>query len=204
MNAESRRVSKTEGWGDWERLVVNGIYPLRRFLGGSDHSGVFLTEFQTENRPNAAIKFIPADPLQAEAQLVQWGAAATLSHPHLLRLFDVGRCQIGGRGFLFVVMEYADQTLAEILPKRALSPDEVRELLPPTLDALAFLHRNYLVHGQLKPSNLLVVNDQLKLSSDTIRPIGHSTVTVSRTSVYDPPELREEGPSAAGDVWGLE
>jgi serine/threonine protein kinase len=203
MSAEPRRVTKTEVWTGWESQVVNGVFPLRRFLGGSDHSAVFLTEYKAENLRDVAIKFVPADTLETEAQLVQWGAAATLSHPHLVRLFDVGRCQFGGRGFLFVVMEYAEQTLAQILPQRALSPDEVRELLLPTLDSLAFLHRNHLVHGQLKPSNFLVVNDQLKLSSDTVRPTGNSTSGIVMTSLYDPPELKDGVISTAGDMWGL-
>ena len=174
MSVEPRRVAKTEVWTDWESRVINGLFPLRRFLGGSDHSAVFLTEYKAENLPDAAIKFVPADTLHAEAQLVQWGTAATLSHPHLVRLFDVGRCQFGGRAFLYVVMEYAEQTLAQILPKRALSPEEALEMMLPTLDALTFLHQNSLVHGHLKPSNFLVVNDQLKLSSDTIRASGSS------------------------------
>jgi serine/threonine protein kinase len=123
--------------------------------------------------------------------------------PHLIRLFDVGRCQFKGRGFLFVVMEYAEQNLAQILPRRALTSNEARELLLPTLDALAFLHRNQLVHGQLKPSNLLVVNDQLKLASDSVRPIGNSANGSGGTSLYDPPELQNAGYSTAGDVWGL-
>jgi serine/threonine protein kinase len=203
MNAEPRRVTKTEFWTEWEGQVVNGIFPLRRFLGGSDHSVVFLTEFKAENLPDAAIKFVPADTLRTEDQLVQWGAAATLSHPHLMRIFDVGRCQLGGRGFLFVVTEYAEQTLAQILPKRALSPEEVREMLLPTLDTLAFLHGSHLAHCQLKPSNILVVNDQLKLASDTVRPTGHSTTSIPRTSFYDPPELQDGETSAAGDIWGL-
>src|SRR4030088_2468671 len=150
MSAEPRRVTKSEVWTEWESQIVNGVYPLRRFLGGSNHSAVFLTEYKAENLPAVAIKFVPADRLQTEDQLVQWGAATTLSHPHLIRLFDVGRCQFGGRGFLFVVMEYAEQTLAQILPQRALSPDEALEMLLPTLDALTFLHQNSLVHGQLK------------------------------------------------------
>jgi serine/threonine protein kinase len=203
MSAESRRVTKTEVWVGWENQVVNGVYPLRRFLGGSNHSSVFLTEYRAEGIPNAAIKLVPAGALETEAQLVQWGTAATLSHPHLLRLFDVGRCQLGGRGFLFVVMEYADQTLAQILPRRALSPDEVREMLLPSLAALAFLHRNNLVQGQLKPTNLLVVNDQLKLASDTIRSTGYLTGGILRASLYDPPELKDGEISTAGDVWGL-
>ena len=203
MSAEARRVTNAEVWTEWENRVVNGVFPLRRFLGRSNHSAVFLTEYSAENLSNVAIKFVPADPLQTEAQLVQWGAAATLSHPHLLRIFDVGRCQVQGRGFLFVVMEYAEQTLAQILPQRALTPGEVREMLPPTLTALAFLHRNNLVHGQLKPSNLLVVNDELKLATDTVRPIGNSASGIARTSLYDPPELKDGAICAAGDVWGL-
>jgi serine/threonine protein kinase len=204
MSAEPTRViTNAEGWTEWENHIVNGVFPLRRFLGGSDHSAVFLTEYKAENLPDVAIKFVPADTLQTEAQLVQWGADATLSHPHLVRIFDVGRCQLGGRGCLFVVMEYAEQTLAEILPLRALTADEVREMLLPTLDVLAFLHQNQLVHGQLKPSNFLVVNDQLKLASDTVRPIGNSASAIARTTLYDPPELNDGAISTAGDVWGL-
>jgi outer membrane biosynthesis protein TonB len=201
MSAEPRRITKSEVWTEWEGQVVNGLFPLRRFLGGSNHSAVFLTEYKAANVADVAIKFVPAD--APPTDLVQWGAAATLSHPHLLRLFDVGRCQIDGRGFLFVVMEYADQTLAQVLAKRALSPDEVREMLVPTLDALAFLHRNHLLHGQLQPSNILVVGDQLKLASDTVRPIGNAISGMARTSPHDPPELKNGAASIAGDIWAL-
>ncbi|MEP6884210.1 MAG: protein kinase [Gammaproteobacteria bacterium] len=160
----------TEDWSKWESLVINGVYPLRRFLTRSDHSVVFLTEYTANAVTTAAIKLIPADPATSEAQLARWNAVAALSHPHLIRLLDVGRCQLGGHPFLFVVMEYAEQTLAQLLPRRALTLDEVREMLPPAIDALAFLHSRNLVHGRLKPPNFLVVNDQLKLSSDAVRP----------------------------------
>jgi TonB family protein len=192
----------SEFWTQWEGEVVNGVYPLHRFLNGSNHSAVFLTEYKAQNLSNAAIKIVPADRV-AEAQLSLWRAAAALSHPHLLRLLDTGQCQLGGQEFLFVVMEYAEETLSQILPQRALTPDEVREMLLPTLDALAFLHRKNLVQGQLKPPNVLVVNDQLKLASDTIRPVGRATAKVARFSLYDPPEARNGTISAAGDVWGL-
>jgi TonB family protein len=183
MSAEPRPVTSTEAWVHWEGQFVNGIFPLRRFLGGSNHSAVFLTEYRAENIANAAIKLVPADAQQAEAQLAQWRMAAALAHPHLVRIFEVGLWQSGGREFLFVVMEHAEQTLAQILRRRALSLDETQELLLPTLDVVAFLHRNHLVHGQLTPSNFLAIGDQLKLSRDGIRPIGDST--------------------SAGDIWSL-
>jgi TonB family protein len=192
----------SEVWTKWESLVINGIYPLRRFLSRSNHSVVFLTD-ATGDYPNAAIKLIPADPTLAEARLARWRIVIALSHPHLLRLLDAGRCQLGGHQFLFVVMEHAEQTLAQLLPQRALTPDEMKEMLPPTLDVLSYLHQKNLVHGGLKPPNILVVNDQLKLASDTIRHAGQSAASMAEQSVYAPPEAKDGKISSAGDIWAL-
>ena len=197
-------MTMTEDWArEWERRIVNGVYPLRRFLGRSDHSVVFLTECKAQNRAEAAIKILPANPALTEAQLEHWRTVATLSHPHLIRLLDAGRCQLGGHNFLFIVMDHAEQTLAQVLLGRALAPDEVRDLLPATLDALVYLHGKNLLQGGLKPSNFLVVDDQLKLASDTIRPVGKRTASTAKPSLYDPPEAKSGRMSTAGDVWGL-
>ena len=193
----------TEDWTKWEGLVIDRVFPLRRFLGRSNHSVVFLTEHTAHDLPDAAIKLIPADPAMEEAQLSRWRIAAALSHPHLIRIFDSGRCRLGGHPFLFVVMEYGEQTLAQILPHRALTADEAREMLLPTLDALAFLHGKNLVHGQLKPPNVLVVDDRVKLSSDNVRPAGDSSAITAEPSLYDSPEAEEGRIAPAGDIWAL-
>lgn len=193
----------TEVWTKWEGQVINGVFPLRRLLSASDHTAVFLTEYKAQNLPNAALKLVAAVPALAQAQLSHWTTAATLAHPHLIPLLEAGRCQLGGLQFIFVVMEYAEQTLSQILSQRALTPGEVREMLLPTLSALAFLHSKKLAHGGLKPSNILAVNDQLKLASDTVRPAGESLANIAMSSVYDPPEAKDHGVSAAGDIWGL-
>jgi TonB family protein len=193
----------TEVWAKWEGEVVNGAFPLRRLLSGSDHSGVFLTESTAQNGAAAAIKVIPADAVFAETQLSHWQAAAALSHPHLIRLLDAGRCRLEDQPFLFVVMEYAEQTLAQILPQRALTADEVGEMLLPTLETLAFLHDKNLVQGELKPPNILVVGDQLKLASDNIRAADEPRTGIAKTSLYDPPEAENGRISAAGDMWAL-
>ena len=188
---------------EWERRIVNGVYPLRRFLGRSNHSVVFLTECNAQNIPQAAIKIFPANEPLTEAQLALWTRMATLSHPHLMRVLDSGRCRLGGHNFLFVVTDYAEQNLAQILSSRPLTPDEVQDLLPATLDVLAFLHGQNLVHGGVKPSNFLVVDDQLKLSSDTVRPAGERTASTAKPSLYDAPEAKNGEVSNAGDIWGL-
>ena len=76
-------------------------------------------------------------------------------------------------------------------------------MLPPVLDALAFLHRNNLVHGELKPANILVVDDQVKLASDTVRPAGESRMSVVKPSALDPADGENDRLSAAGDIWAL-
>ena len=203
VSVEARETTTREAWPTWQGEVVNGVYPLRRFLSGSDHSAVFLTECKAQNVPDAAIKIIPAERVRTEEQVSHWRTAAGLSHPHLIRLLDAGRCHLGGQQFVFVVMEYAEQTLSQVLSHRALTAEEVREMLLPTLDALAFLHRKNLVQGDLKPPNLLVVNDQLKLASDTVRPGGEPRASAAKSSFYDPPEATNGRLFPAGDIWGL-
>jgi TonB family protein len=202
VNAEASLETVTEFWPKWQSEVINGVYPLRRLLHGSDHSAVFLTECKAQDVATAAIKMVPAERVTL-ALLSHWRIAAELSHPHLIRLLDTGLCQLEGRQFLFVVMEHAEQTLAQVLPRRALTAHEVQEWLLPTLDALAFLHGNNLVQGQLKPANILVVNDRLKLATDTVRPSGEPRASLAERSPYDPPEATSSRLSPAGDIWAL-
>jgi TonB family protein len=192
----------SEVWTRWQGHVINGVFPLGRYLGGSDHSGVFLT--RSAARPTeVAIKLVPTNRALAESQLPRWKRAGGLSHPHLLRLFEWGGCQLDGLPYLYTVMEYADQTLAQLLLHRPLTDDEAREMLLPILDGLAFLHGRNLLQGQLKPANILVVGDQLKLASDTIRRVGEGTISANTPTVYDPPEAQQGSDTTAGDMWAL-
>ena len=181
-------------WKQWEGQVVEGKYSLLRYLGGSEYSAVFLTEFrQNEGPQRAAIKLIPASTGgQDDLQLSRWGAAAELSHPHLISIFDGGRCEIGGAPLLYIVMECADENLAQVIPSRALTADEAREMLGAVLDALAYLHGKGFVHGHLKPANIMASDDQLKLSSDGIRRVGEALDRSGRLDEYDPPEHAPE------------
>jgi TonB family protein len=99
-------------------------------------------------------------------------------------------------------MEYADEDLSQILPQRALAPAELADMLPPLLDALSYLHGKGLVHSRVKPSNVLAVGDQLKLSTDQVRPAAESG-SARRRDIYDAPETAAGIISPAGDVWSV-
>ena len=195
-------MSKPETWKSWEGRIVDGKFPLRQYLGGSDHSAVFLTEISGAQSARAAIKLIDPQGKDVDRELSRLRATATLSHHHLMRTFETGRVQMDGGPLLYVVMECADDDLAQILPQRALEPSEVAELLPPVIDALSYLHGRGFVHGRIKPSNVLAVGDQLKLSGDN----PHTTQPNSnrrRIDAYDAPETAAGIVTPEGDIWSV-
>ncbi len=173
----------SEVWKNCVGQVVDGVYPLSQFLGSSANAAVFLTD---AGGRKAAIKLIPADPKTAEAQIARWQGAAKLSHPHLVRLLKSGRTQVAGSGAIYVVMEYMEEDLSQVLPERSLTTEETRQMLEPVLSALAYLHAQGWVHGHLKASNIMAGGDQVKLSSDGVLRAGE-------TKTADPAE----------DVWAL-
>jgi TonB family protein len=193
----------TEASKQWEGQIVDGIFPLRQYLGGSDHSAVFLTEYSEGEPQKAAIKLFPASAAIADAQISSWESASQLSHPNLLRLFRGRRCRIDGNDLLYLVMEYAEEDLSQILPQRALTTEETRDMLCPVLDALEYLHGKGFVHGDLKPANILAMGDHLKISSDAISRIGEAQSSAKRASAYDPPEAISGMLTKAADVWSL-
>jgi len=192
----------SDSWKDCEGQIIDGEFTLLEHLGGSDHSVVFLTQRGKNKSEQAAIKFVQADPATAEIQLSRWKQAADISHPNLIRLFESGRCHLAGMDLLYVVMENAPENLAQFLPERALSPAETRDMLEPFVETLTHLHGNGFIHGRIRPGNILAIDDQLKLSSDSLSRIGEPQILLGKTDAYTAPEGVASG-SPTGDVWSL-
>jgi TonB family protein len=186
----------------WVGQSVDGRFPLQKYLGGSNTTAVFLTNIVDTPEAKAVIKLVLANSCDPEVQLGLWRRAAKLSHPNLIRILDGGRCWLVGSDLIFVVMEYAEENLGEVLPRRALTPAEGEVMLRPIIEALKYLHRQGLVHGHLRPSNVMAANEQLKISAHGIRPVGaiHGPV---EASIYDAPEMRTGKISVAADAWSL-
>ena len=187
-------------WKQWEGQIIDGQFQLQRHLGGNDQSAVFLTE---QSGVAAAIKVVLADAVGGKMLLSQWRGAAKLSHPGLLQLFQTGSCQSGDGPLVYLVMEYAEENLAEVLLERPLTEGEAKEMLEPIVGTVGFLHRSRLAHGRLRPSNILVVNDRVKIASDWIRPAGEPSRSPETPDVYDPPESATGELLPPGDIWSL-
>ena len=202
-NSGLLRLWMSETWKRWEGGTVDGRFPLQSYLGCSDHSAVFLTQGGAGDSGKAAIKLIAADPAGAGDQLLRWEAAGELTHTNLIRIFSRGRCELEGTELLYVVMEYAEENLSQILPERALTAEEARAMLPPILRALQCVHDKGFVHGHIQPSNILALGDDVKLSSDALRVPDERRSVEEATGAYDPPEAATGAISTPADVWQL-
>jgi TonB family protein len=203
--SESLRVGcfMSEQWKKWEGQPIESKFVLGQCLASTEFNAVFLTGLRDAPGQKAVLKLVAAGSSATEEQLGLWKRAAHLTHPNLLTIFDAGRCRLEDLPFIYVVMEYAEENLGEILPQRALTADEVRDVLDPALDVLVYLHGKGLVHGHLKPSNILATHDRLKLSSDSLFPIGDTRQLLRGRDVYDAPEMQSAPVSVKEDVWSL-
>jgi TonB family protein len=69
-------------------------------------------------------------------------------------------------------------------------------MLGPVCGALSYLHQRCLTHGHLRPTNIMVIDDQVKLSPD----FGWRS---RRRNIYDPPEADTGNAAPAADIWSL-
>ena len=184
-------MAKMPDWKQCEGELADGEFPLERYLDGSEGSALFLTRFASGR---AVVKLVLASQAQAAELVERWNRAATLHHPHLVRIFAAGTWTLAGMPLAYFVMEYAEENLAEVLRERPLTTDETRDMLQPVAEALAYLHGQGLVHGNLKASNILAVEDTVKISSKAvsagdpaadIRALGVVLVRALRSSAAD-------------------
>ncbi len=185
----------------WEGRTIDGKYALLEWLGGGPSRGVFVTLRQGLHR--AAIKVILAEGEEAEIYLAQWEAARALSHRHLMPIFDTGRYTIDGTSMVYIVTECADRILSQFIEDRPLKPREATNIVYPIVEALSYLHAKGFDQGHVKPSNILVAGDELKLSTDAFRLAAGVPNRLGEPSPYDAPEVGVGILTPAADVWSL-
>lgn len=93
-----------------------------------------------------------AQRFEREAQL-----AASISHPNVVDVYDVGRDD----GQLYIIMQYVDgEDLKHLIAREGrLSPDRAVAVAQQILDGLAAIHRAGIIHRDIKPQNVLIGSD---------------------------------------------
>lgn len=135
-------------------------------------------------------------------------AAASLSHPNIVNVYDVGT----EYDTYYIVMEYINGcTLKEIINKEA--PFDNKKALNYALkiaSALQHAHRNHIVHRDIKPQNILVtVDGELKVTDFGIAHAAtSSTVTMTSTAIgsvhyFSPEQARGGYVDEKSDLYSL-
>jgi serine/threonine-protein kinase len=174
----------------------------------------------TKLRRTVAIKRmaprISADPQETARLLREGQRASALHHPNVASVFDV----LEDRGEIFLVMEYVE---GETLRHRLLQPFTTEQFLNIALqsaEALAAAHDKSILHGDIKPENIMLTQaDQVKLLdfgvARRLATGDDKTITgslqalsafapVSGTPTYMPPEvLLGNLPDLRADVFAL-
>jgi beta-lactam-binding protein with PASTA domain len=190
--------------------VFDGRYMIRRKLGAGGMADVYLAEDQELGR-RVALKMLndrhASDDQFVERFRREARSAAGLNHPNIVSIFDRGHAE----GTYYIAMEYLEgRTLKELLIRNGPTPipiaiDYSRQIL----GALAFAHRNGIVHRDIKPHNIIVGSDgRLKVTDFGIARSGASQMTeagsIVGTAQYLSPEQARGAPvDPRSDLYSL-
>jgi serine/threonine protein kinase/formylglycine-generating enzyme required for sulfatase activity len=134
-----------------------GRYRVERLLGEGGFGQVYLAHDDELHRL-VAVK-VPhrhrvSDPEDVEAYLAEARTAASLDHPHIVPVYDVGRTEDGLPFVVSKLIEGSD--LRTRLTQGRLSVQEAADLVAAVAEALHHAHRKGLVHRDIKPGNILL------------------------------------------------
>lgn len=123
-------------------------------------------------------------------------SAASLTHPNIVSVFDVGSSYVDGRKYNYIVMEYVDgKTLKDIIDEKQILPiEDIVNYGVQIANALECAHKNGIIHRDIKPHNMLIdKSNNLKATDFGIARISSSatltyTSTVLGTVHYISPE----------------
>lgn len=201
-----------------------GPYEILALIGAGGMGEVYKANDTRLDR-TVAIKVLPTeisgDPQRRARFEREAHSIATLSHPHICTLHDVGE----HASSLFLVMEHLEgQTLAERLRRGALPIDQALEYGAQIAEALSVAHRAGIIHRDLKPGNVMLTKSGVKLldfglakrsrgpvhaaagtgcSASTVEPLTSEGALVGTVHYMAPEQLEGQEADARTDIWAL-
>ncbi len=197
-----------------------GRYEIRQQLGAGGMGEVYLAE-DTELGRSVALKILPADSStdeQARKRLLREArTAATLTHPHICAVYDVG--ESGAHRFI-AMQRVEGETLDARLKRSPLTLPEALTIASHVADALSAAHAAGVIHRDIKPSNVMITprGDAIVLdfglakllhASDahgdapTASALSTPGAVMGTVPYMSPEQVRAENLDGRSDVFGL-
>ena len=139
-------------------------------------------------------------------------AAASISHPNIVSIYDVGMETIADEDVYYIVMEYIDgKTLKELIREEGvLSQNQALNYLIQIAEALKIAHNKNIIHRDIKSQNIMVTRDnRVKVTDFGIaRMAGNATMTVTNAVMgsvhyFSPEQARGQKVDARSDIYSM-
>ena len=188
-----------------------GRYEVREILGQGG-MGLVYRAYDTVVRREVAVKTILDIPDPASLQLFykECDVLASMSHPNIVEIFDIGEFEDEGKKKPYFVMPLLPGTTLDHFVRKSshrLTAERTVEIISQTCRGLQAAHERGLVHRDLKPSNIFVMeDDSVKIIDFGVAHMSdsHTTRAQKGTLLYMSPEQIQMKPlTAASDIFSL-
>jgi serine/threonine-protein kinase len=190
-----------------------GRFVVRTRIGAGGMGEVYRADDPQLKRTVAIKRLLPAARSSREQLLKEAQRASALNHPRIASVYDVFEVD----DEMFLVMEFVHgETLRDRLASSPLSVDQFEVVAAQCVDGLAAAHGANILHGDLKPANIMLTRAgdvkicDFGLARRLPRPggVGDSTITAPRalvgTPAYMSPEVIFERPTdGRADIFSL-
>ena len=190
---------------------INDRYQIIRSIGEGGMANVYLAYDPILDR-NVAVKILRGDLATDEKFVRRFQreaiSASSLTHNNIVEMYDVGEED----GNYFIVMEYVDgKTLKSLIKKRGrLTLGESIDIMLQLTSAIACAHDSYIIHRDIKPQNVMILDDgRVKITDFGIAIASNATELTQTNSVmgsvhYLPPEQANgKGSTIKSDIYSL-
>lgn len=168
-------------------VILAGRYELLEKIGEGGMAEVYRAVDLVLKR-HVAVKLLKQQFIGDQEFITNFGneaqSAASLNHPNVVNIFDVGKEEIDDRTLHYIVMECIDgRTLKSLIEEQAPMPDEKTVHYGMQIaQALKAAHANHIIHRDIKPQNILINgDDEVKVTDFGIAKISTSS-TITYTS----------------------
>lgn len=189
--------------------VLNDRYEIKEKIGAGGMSIVYKAKCRKLQR-FVAIKVLREEFAKDEEFVASFKgealAAASLSHPNIVGIYDVG----DDLGFNYIIMEYIEgKTLKELIDQGApFTTQKVLEFGISMLSAVRHAHMKKIIHRDIKPQNILITNDHILKVTDfgIARAVDSSTIVTTGTAIgsvhyFSPEQARGKYVDETSDLY---
>lgn len=191
--------------------ILGNRYELIEKIGGGGMAIVYKAKCNLLNR-YVAVKILRPEYTNDEEFVkrfrIEAQAAASLSHPNIVSIFDVGQ-----EGEIhYIVMEYVDGvTLKDYIQKKGpLNWKEAVRIAVQVCSAIEQAHKNHIVHRDIKPHNILITQEGIAKVTDfgIARAVSSSTITMVGSTIgsvhyFSPEQARGGFTDEKSDLYSL-